>query len=904
MEKNFFRFVWRYSKREQIFILVLTVLSFPLVYVSLELPKLIVNDAISGRDFPREVFGIEFGQIPYLLLLCAAFLGMVVLINGVKWVMNIAIGMTGERMLRRLRYQLIEQVMRFPMSRMRSTKPGEVVQALMGEIEPLGGFIGEVIATPAFQGGLLCVYIVFIFIQDPLLGFAAISLYPMQAWLIPWMQAKVVRLNKERAGNNRMLADTLAESVGQMPEIQTNDTARWHLAQVSGKLFQNTLIRMQIFRRKFTIKFLNNFLNQLTPFFFYSIGGYLVIEGELDFGAMVAVLAAYKDLAGPWKEVLAYIQRWSDFNGRYSFVVDNFMGPDVGPSERIWDLEGRASPLHGDLVLESVEGGPGTGGLHAAGITLPQGSRVAVLGGEHGAREALLRIMAGLAVPHSGKVRLGGQSLADATLPQLGRSLAFVTSEPGIINRSMRDNLLYGLFARTPNASDDETAQMMSREARATGNIEADAEGDWVDYEAAGVKNADELSARLIDLTERFGLGAELYAGALEARIPPDSASDWTEPVLAARAQLAASGAGAGLSDVLEPWDRDKFNENATVLENLLFALPTDATDAIPDLIRRKDVAELLEKSGGMAELESVGWRIASEFAELVEAVTPDSAVLDGFPGYPRVEILAAGELSTQYRMNSHDKLPAAARRTLASLAARFVPQRDRLDVLDADGRARILACRASVLDLLGDREDIVRFDEDRFSPALPVSQNIIGAKRRFDRKARWRQLDLALEEATREAGLRDALMRLGLDAPAGAGGAAMTAVARRRAGLIRAIIKRPTVLILDGVGGGAGEGDATLRAALRDELPEATLIWAADAADAAADADHILIIDDEGAVRLSEAVAEPSGGSKDLTDDATGADAGVFDTASATGADAPDGAPDAPAEPDRRAGE
>ena len=65
-----------------------------------------------------------------------------------------------------------------------------------------------------------------------------------------------------------------------------------------------------------------------------------------------------------------------------------------------------------------------------------------------------------------------------------------------------------------------------------------------------------------------------------------------------------------------------------------------------------------------------------------------------------------------------------------------------------------------------------------------------------------------------------------------------------------------------------------------------------------------ILIIDDEGAVRLSEAVAEPSGGSKDLTDDATGADAGVFDTASATGADAPDGAPDAPAEPDRRAGE
>ena len=51
MEKQFFSFVWRHSKREQIFILVLTVVSFPLVYISLEIPKIIINDAISGRDF-------------------------------------------------------------------------------------------------------------------------------------------------------------------------------------------------------------------------------------------------------------------------------------------------------------------------------------------------------------------------------------------------------------------------------------------------------------------------------------------------------------------------------------------------------------------------------------------------------------------------------------------------------------------------------------------------------------------------------------------------------------------------------------------------------------------------------------------------------------------------------------
>lgn len=41
-------------------------------------------------------------------------------------------------------------------------------------------------------------------------------------------------------------------------------------------------IRFEIYQRKFKIKFLNNFLAQLTPFLFYLIGGYLAITGPLD----------------------------------------------------------------------------------------------------------------------------------------------------------------------------------------------------------------------------------------------------------------------------------------------------------------------------------------------------------------------------------------------------------------------------------------------------------------------------------------------------------------------------------------------------------------------------------------------------------------------------------------------
>ena len=67
-------------------------------------------------------------------------------------------------------------------------------------------------------------------------------------------------------------------------------------------------IRFEIYKKKFFIKFLNNFLAQLGPFFFFSIGGYLVIMGDLTLGALVAVIGAHKELYSPWKELLTYYQ--------------------------------------------------------------------------------------------------------------------------------------------------------------------------------------------------------------------------------------------------------------------------------------------------------------------------------------------------------------------------------------------------------------------------------------------------------------------------------------------------------------------------------------------------------------------------------------------------------------------
>ena len=299
MESNVFKFVLKYSKKEQISLLLVTLVSLPFLYLSLDLPKTIINEAIGGQDFPREVLGYQLAQIPFLLALCMVFLGLVFINGGFKYFLNVYRGVVGERMLRRLRYQLFERVLRFPLLHFRKQSQGEVVSMITAEAEPLGGYVGDAVALPAFQGGTLLTILLFMFVQEPVLGAAAIALYPLQAYVIPRLQRRVNALAKQRVAKVRRLSERIGEVVTGIQEVHAHDTSRLELADFSERMGDIYGIRLQIYRRKFFIKFLNNFIDKLTPFFFFSIGGYLVIKGELTFGALVAVLAAYKDISGP-----------------------------------------------------------------------------------------------------------------------------------------------------------------------------------------------------------------------------------------------------------------------------------------------------------------------------------------------------------------------------------------------------------------------------------------------------------------------------------------------------------------------------------------------------------------------------------------------------------------------------
>ncbi len=231
LEPSVYRFILRHSLKQQILLLVLTLVSFPFLYYSLDLPKTIVNHAIGGKHFPQEFLGIQLDQIPYLMTLCGIFLGLVFINGGFKYYINTLKGQLGERMLRRFRYALYLRLLRFPTTYFQKTSSAQIIPMMHGRSrEQLGGFIGDAFVLPLFQGGQLLTIIVFMFMQDPILGSAAVTLYPIQGYVIPKLQYIVNQLQKRRIRTICVVADRV-RGIGRRDcrEIQANDTVKLQL---------------------------------------------------------------------------------------------------------------------------------------------------------------------------------------------------------------------------------------------------------------------------------------------------------------------------------------------------------------------------------------------------------------------------------------------------------------------------------------------------------------------------------------------------------------------------------------------------------------------------------------------------------------------------------------------------
>ncbi|QUJ76418.1 cyclic nucleotide-binding domain-containing protein [Sulfitobacter albidus] len=866
MERSLFAFIWKYSKREQIGLLAFTIFTFPFLYATLELPKRIINDAIGAESATVDVFGNEIGQIQFLIALCLAYLAAVVVHGLLKMRLNTMKGVLSERMLRRFRFTLISRMMRFPKRYYQSTSQGELVSMITSEAEPMGGLMGDFIAQPAFQAGQMLIIVVFLFLQSFWFGLAGVALIPLQAYVIPMLQRQINLLNKDRIAQVRLLSAEIGETAAGITDLRTNGGWRFRLAGFTDRLGELFRIRFRIFQKKFFMKFLNNFITQLTPFFFYLVGGILVIRGEITVGALVAALAAYKDLSSPWKELLAYYNQTQDMALRWDIVTERFAPRDMIDEALFEGAPDEIPHLRGEIEISNVlvRSGDGTPVLEELNLTIPKGAQIAIKAQTQTERRALAELLTREVLPTRGKVVIGGHDLATLHQSVIAARVGYVQAQPYLFNGTIGDNLLMSLRTSPKTVLwDPKRRDRKGIEAKRAGNSLDSLEADWLDPGLAGLETQQDVNAWWFELSRVLNTDDAILRGMLRSRMDVDKHSDLAARLVPLREEIHEELKKRNLDGAVHRFDADSFNPAIPLGGNLMFAAPKRDISQ-KGLAAEKVLLGMIAEQGLAEQAIAISQTLVETLHQTFGRDGTDHPLFTALgieeELYEQLVDIAARRRESGDGALSEDEFALLLTVPFAFTAEQIGPafpeafKKEILSIRKTQGAA--LRERASDM--------FVPIAPENYLPRLTLLDNLLYG--RISAMAGLQSdlvMDVVVDVLSRN-NLRQQVATNVFDVPTTIGGTNLPQSIHERAAFTRAGIKRPDLLVFEQ--SLIGKDKAATRARLRDLMPETTQIFISDRFDLPESYDMFVEIN-HGRIDGVEA-PRPAAQSEDVSDD------------------------------------
>lgn len=191
-------------------------------------------------------------------------------------------------------------------------------------------------------------------------------------------------------------------------------------------------------------------------------GAYQVLAGVYTIGTLIKILG-----------LLTAVDSFSFMLPRFLLVI---RGGYVN-AQRIVDLLNWVDPLEepqkpvknvgwgGDIVFENVSfsyasnNGQNNSALKNINLTIPGGSRVALIGGPGGGKSTILKLLLRLYDPTEGRILVGGVDLRDVCTRDVRAAVGLVEQEIFLFRMRIRDNIGFGRI----DASDEDILKAAKR---------------------------------------------------------------------------------------------------------------------------------------------------------------------------------------------------------------------------------------------------------------------------------------------------------------------------------------------------------------------------------------------------------------------------------------------------------
>jgi ABC-type bacteriocin/lantibiotic exporter with double-glycine peptidase domain len=291
MPQSLYGYIVRYTGIHQVGLAALAILVFLLSSVPLELQRRIVNDLSSKASFHA------------LLLLAGTYAAVALVEQVLKLLLNVYRGWVAEDTVRALRRTACNHTAAPSHTQ---AEAGVEVALVLEEAEPIGGFTALSISEPILQVGILVSVVGYMLFLQPELALIGLGFFIPQIVLVPLLQHAINRRAGKRIVTKREMSATIVNEAA---------TAQHHpIEWAIQRIFR---LNMGIYRLKYLMNLVMNVLHHLSVAATFGIGGWMVLNGRIEVGTVVAMVGGFAKLNDPWGDIVNWAREYSVVRVKY-----------------------------------------------------------------------------------------------------------------------------------------------------------------------------------------------------------------------------------------------------------------------------------------------------------------------------------------------------------------------------------------------------------------------------------------------------------------------------------------------------------------------------------------------------------------------------------------------------------
>jgi ABC-type bacteriocin/lantibiotic exporter with double-glycine peptidase domain len=293
-------YVLRYTGKHQIGLAALSIAVFLLSAVPLELQRRIINDLT------------EKGRFAAVVWLAAAYAGVALVDQSLKLLLNMYRGWVAESSVRSLRFAVFDTELGSAVAAPSPLDAGVEIAMILEEAEPIGGFTGLALSEPLLQGGILVSVLSYMFVLEPYLALLGVAFIVPQTIFVPLMQQAINRRAQKRILVKRELSGEIADN----NQVDTSERSQAGWIQ---RIFR---YNMGIYWLKYAMNLLMNMMQHLAVGVALCVGGWLVLQGRIEVGTVVAVVVGLGKLNDPWGDLVNWFREFSVVRVKYRLYAE------------------------------------------------------------------------------------------------------------------------------------------------------------------------------------------------------------------------------------------------------------------------------------------------------------------------------------------------------------------------------------------------------------------------------------------------------------------------------------------------------------------------------------------------------------------------------------------------------